>query len=71
MFYSLSSISLAHWFHENTLTLWLDPWCNHFIQHIFVMIEPLVLISKHCFDFKTMQTLLLVQIFGSTHHSFH
>jgi hypothetical protein len=64
MFYVLSSISLTHWFHENTLTLWLDPWCNHFIQHIFDMIEPLVLISNHCFDFKTMQTLCLCKFLG-------
>jgi hypothetical protein len=64
MFYSLSSISLTHWFHENTLTLWLDPWYNHFIQHIFDMIEPLVLISNHCFGFKTMLKLLLAQMFG-------
>jgi hypothetical protein len=29
-FYVLSSISLTHWFHENTLTLWLDPWYKSF-----------------------------------------
>jgi hypothetical protein len=34
------------------------------------MIESLVLYSDHCFDFKTMQILLLVQIFGSAYHSF-
>jgi hypothetical protein len=64
MFYVLSSISLTHCFHENTLTLWLDPWYNHFIQHIFDMIEPLVLISNHCFGFKTMQTLCLCEFLG-------
>jgi hypothetical protein len=62
MFYSLSLISLTRWFHENTLTLWLYPWCNHFIQHIFHMIKSLVLISNHCFE--TMLKLLLVQMFG-------
>jgi hypothetical protein len=59
MFYNISSISLTHWFHENTLTLWLDSWCNHFIQHTFDIIEPLVLISNYCFGFKTMKTLCL------------
>jgi hypothetical protein len=30
----LSSISLTHWFHENTLTLWLDPWYKSFHTYL-------------------------------------
>jgi len=65
------SNSLAHWFHENSLTLWLEPRCNLFIQHIFDMIEPLVIDFKSLFWFLNYAKTIAHMNVWSTYHRFH
>jgi hypothetical protein len=55
---------MTHWFHENTLVLWLDPWYKSFHTTHSSYNRTLGIDFDSLFGFKAMIKLWLAQIFG-------